>query len=104
MRMTGELREFLDHLQSRRPEDLPAVVRTIRLLAERGNRIRMPHSRPLGEGLFELRVSLREGARRITYCFTGQRTVVLLTTFRKQRQVEHREVARARQVKQRVEE
>lgn len=56
----------------------------------------MPLSRPLGEGLFELRVDVAEEARRITYRFAPDRRIVLLTTFRKQRQIERGEVERAR--------
>jgi len=46
----------------------------------------------------ELRFSLGSMARRITYRFTQDGRIVLLTTFRKQRQNERVEVARARQV------
>ena len=60
----------------------------------------MPLSRSLGDGLFELRFSLGATARRITYRFTSDGRIVLLTTFRKQRHNEWTEVARARQVAQ----
>ena len=58
----------------------------------------MPLSRPLGGGLFELRFSAEGVARRITYWHADWRPglIVPLTTFRKQRQVERREVVRAR--------
>jgi len=56
----------------------------------------MPHSRSLGEGLFELRFYLDRIAQRITYFFAGGRRIVLLTEFRKQRMSEHGEIARAR--------
>jgi hypothetical protein len=65
-------------------------------LAERGPDLRMPHSRPLDRGLFELRFTCEGAARRITYYFDHERRVITLTTFRKQRQREEREVARAR--------
>jgi len=58
----------------------------------------MPLSRSLGEGLFELRLSLGTTARRITYRFTQDGRIVLLTTFRKQRQNERAQVVRATQV------
>ena len=64
-------------------------------LAERGPALRMPHSRPLGDGLFELRFTCEAMARRITYWFAPGRVAVTLTTFRKQRQNEQREVTRA---------
>lgn len=57
---------------------------------------RMPLSRSLGDGLFELRFTLGPTARRITYRFTKDGRIVLLTTFRKQRNNERAEIARAR--------
>ncbi|MCP3854503.1 MAG: type II toxin-antitoxin system RelE/ParE family toxin [Actinomycetia bacterium] len=84
-------------------EDLSAkefavVLAHVERLSERGNRLRMPASRSLGDGLFELRFDLGRVARRITYFFvpdTEQR-IALLTTFRKQRQNERAEVRPAR--------
>lgn len=64
-----------------------------------GSAARMPLSRSLGEGLFELRFTLGPTARRITYRFKNGR-IVLLTTFRKQRDNERAQVARARRVAQ----
>lgn len=58
----------------------------------------MPHSRALGEGLFELRFDMARRAWRITYWFTPTRAIVLLTTFRKQRNNEQPEIRRARAV------
>lgn len=58
----------------------------------------MPMSRSLGGGLFELRFTLGRTARRITYRFTGDGRIVLLTTFHKQRQNERGEISRARQI------
>jgi len=65
-------------------------------IAALGSSARMPLSKGLGEGLFELRFSLGPTARRITYRFTKDGRIVLLTTFRKQRQNERAEIARAR--------
>ena len=64
--------------------------------AERGATLRMPHSRALGEGLFELRFYMEHVAERITYFFAGQQRIVLLTEFHKQRMNERAEVERAR--------
>ena len=44
----------------------------------------VPTWKSLGDGLFELRFTLGPTARRITYRFTKDGRVVLLTTFRKQ--------------------
>ena len=51
--------------------------------------------RPLGEGLCELRFTCEGTARRVTHYIDVQRKIITLTTFRKQRQNERREVARA---------
>ena len=78
------------------PQDTKIVQRMILMLEERGNTLRMPHSRPLGSGLFELRFDVRHGtvAQRITYFFDND--VVAITTFRKTRQIEADQIARAR--------
>ncbi|MCP4961715.1 MAG: type II toxin-antitoxin system RelE/ParE family toxin [Actinomycetia bacterium] len=73
------------------------VLAHIDRLAERGNQLRMPASRSLGDGLFELRFDLGRTARRITYWFAPEQRVVLLSVFRKQRQNERSEVRRARE-------
>lgn len=65
-------------------------------LAERGPALRMPHSRALGDGLFELRFRCESTDRRITYYFETPRQAITLTTFHKTRQAEQREVRRAR--------
>jgi phage-related protein len=65
-------------------------------LAFIGSMLRMPHSRSLGGGLFELRFDLDRVAWRISYFFTAPRRIVLLTVFRKQRQNERNEIERAR--------
>jgi putative component of toxin-antitoxin plasmid stabilization module len=77
-------------------EEWDRTVVVIDRLAELGSSARMPMSRGLGDGLFELRFTLGPTARRITYRFTKSGTIILLTTFRKQRNNERREIARAR--------
>lgn len=72
------------------------VVVVIDRLAELGSTARMPFSRSLGNGLFELRFTLGPTARRVTYRFTRDGRIVLLTAFRKQRNNERVEIARAR--------
>jgi hypothetical protein len=65
-------------------------------LRDHGPALRMPHSRSLSGGLFELRFSCEGVARRITYHFDAPRRAITLTTFRKQRQADQREMTRAR--------
>ena len=81
--------------------EFATVVAAVERLAKDGNRPRFPASRAQGDGLFELRVGLDRVARRITFYFADNRRIVLLTTFRKQRQSERAEVRRARRAMRR---
>jgi hypothetical protein len=90
--------EVVDWMESLPTEDWDRTVVVIDRLAELGPSARMPLSKSLGDGLFELRFTLGGTARRITYRFTKAGRVVLLTTFRKQRSNERSEIARARKV------
>lgn len=76
--------------------DRAAVDRTVERLAEQGNQLRMPHSKSLGDGLYELRFTCEGVARRITYVFEPDRHTFHLTTFRKQHQNERAQILRAR--------
>lgn len=78
------------------PTGKASADRAIENLAVRGNLLRMPHSRALGEGLYELRFHCETVNRRITYVFAPERRAITLTTFRKQRNNERAEVLRAR--------
>ena len=78
-------------------KDRATADRAFERLADSGPALRMPHARPLGEGLFELRFTCEGTARRVTYYTDPPRRIITLTTFRKQRQQERREVTRARQ-------
>jgi len=42
-------------LDERTPQQFKSIVKEIKLLERCGNMLRLPHSRALGEGLFELR-------------------------------------------------
>lgn len=74
------------------------TVVVIDRIAALGSSARMPLSKSLGDGLFELRFTLGPTARRITYRFTKDGRLILLTTFRKQRNNERTEITRARKV------
>ena len=78
------------------PAGKAATDRIIERLASQGNMLRMPHSRSLDGGLYELRFSCENVNQRITYVFDPDRKAVTLTTFHKQRQNERAEVLRAR--------
>jgi hypothetical protein len=88
--------EVVDWMDTLDDDEWDRTVVVIERLAALGPSARMPLSRSLGEGLFELRFTLGPTARRITYRFTKDGRAILLTTFRKQRNNERGEIARAR--------
>lgn len=57
----------------------------------------MPHTRPMGEGLFELRLKAAEGIARIFYCtMVGKKIVVLHQFIKKTDKTTPRELETAR--------
>ena len=90
------VREFLDGLSKMAR---PRVYAVLAMLEELGNRLLLPRSRALGEGLHELRIGHPEGPFRIIYCFQPGRRIVLLHAFVKRTQQTPKEdldLARAR--------
>lgn len=70
------------------------------LLEEFGLDLRMPHSRAMAGGLFELRPTGKEGIARIFYCTQlGKRIIVLHSFIKKTKETPKREleIARKRQ-------
>ncbi len=59
-----------------------------------GNDLRLPHSKPLGEGLFELRE--RKYGYRVYYGFKGQCLIILLAAGNKRSQERDIKIARER--------
>jgi phage-related protein len=69
------------------PEGIRAdYVRLTSLMMENGADLRMPHSRAMGNGLFELRPKGSEGIGRVFYCTQVGQTIVMLHTFIKKTQ------------------
>jgi len=93
VKLSDEVEEWFIGLK---PSDRAKAQAVIDRLAAQGNQLRMPLSRALGDGLFELRFGCEGVERRITYTFDPIRQIFTLTTFRKTRQNEAREIARAR--------
>jgi len=68
------------------------------LLEEFDLELRMPHSRTMGDGLFELRPRGREGIARVFYCMKIGRRIVMLHSFvKKTNETPKRELDIARQ-------
>lgn len=69
------------------PKDILAdYLRLADLLTEFGADLRLPHSRAMGSGLFELRPRGREGIARVFYCMQVGRVIVILHSFVKKTQ------------------
>lgn len=67
------------------------------LMEEHGADLRLPHSRAMGEGLFELRCKGSEGIGRAFYCTMVGREIVILHSFiKKTQETPDRELKMAR--------
>ncbi|TAN03289.1 MAG: type II toxin-antitoxin system RelE/ParE family toxin [Rhodanobacteraceae bacterium] len=80
------------------PIDVVAdFARLAELLAEHGPSLRLPHSRTLGDGLFELGPRGRSGIGRALYCFlVGKRIVVVHAFIKKTQETPDKELKLAR--------
>ena len=83
------------------PVDIHAdFLRLAGLMQEYGVDLRLPHSRAMGKGLFELRCKGREGIGRAFYCMLVGRRIVILHGFIKKTQAtpdKELQIARKRQ-------
>ncbi len=69
------------------PADIYAdFLRLAGLIQDYGADLRLPHSRAMGKGLFELRCKGREGIGRAFYCMRLGRRIVILHGFIKKTQ------------------
>jgi phage-related protein len=72
-------------------------LRLIGLMEDHGADLRMPHSRAMGRGLFELRCKGQEGIGRAFYCTMVNREIVVLHGFiKKTQETPERELTIAR--------
>lgn len=62
------------------------MLRTISLLADNGPDLRKPCSKPLGDGIFELRAKVGSDISRVLYFFIVGRRVILTNGFIKKTQ------------------
>lgn|SRR3990167_6040882 len=70
-----KLQNWLDEL----PIGLQAsFAKLTELLIEFGANLRLPHSKAMGNGLFELRPKAKEGIARIFYCMTYKQKIIFL--------------------------
>lgn len=75
--------EFLKELE---PKMQAKMLRVIKLLEENGADLREPYSKPLGDGIFELRAQVGTDISRVLYFFIIGQRVILTNGFVKKTQ------------------
>ena len=88
-----------DWLNKLTKQQLKTVAKELRLLGLCGNKLKMPHSKPLGNGLFELR-EYSYGLR-LYYVFDKNREITVLHTGDKDSQ--ENDIEKARQILKKLE-
>ena len=73
-----------EFIKSQQPQARAKIVHLINLLEIHGNILNMPHSKQLGNNLYELRIHGKQEIR-ILYYF-NKRNIILLHAFKKQTQ------------------
>lgn len=69
------------------PDSLLArYARLTNLMREHGMNIGMPHTKAMGDGLFELRLKGKEGIARVFYCAILRKEILMLHVFIKKTQ------------------
>lgn len=69
---------FLDSLDGKMRAK---ALHELSILEEFGNQLREPHSKPLGDGLFELRIKFAHDISRIFYFFVVDNKIILTNGF-----------------------
>lgn len=91
-------KEFLDELEQENEELWKQAVGLIRGLKNRKFH-EMPYSRPLANGLFEIRPRAGKHICRINYCFGKDQKIILLNGFVKNdKKTQKREIRKARKL------
>lgn len=75
-----------DFIESQDEKMQAKILRELDMLQALGTDLRLPHSRPLGDGLFELRISSKGNISRIIYFHFEKNKFVLLHGFVKKTQ------------------
>lgn len=51
------------------------------VMVERGPNLGLPHTRAMGDGLFEIRIKGQEGIARVFYCTERNKQIIMLHSF-----------------------
>ncbi len=85
------IEKWLDKLTK---DQLKSLAKEIMMLEQVGNELKLPHSKALGKGLFELRE--RRFGLRVYYGFRGESVVIMLAVGNKKSQEKDIAIARKR--------
>ena len=77
------VKDFLDSLNVKMRAKL---LMEIKLLEEKGTLLREPYSKPLGDGIFELRAKVGTDISRVLYFFYYEGRIILTNVFTKKTQ------------------
>lgn len=92
------VKEFLDSLDVKMRAKM---VRTIQILQQNGNELREPYSKPLADGIFELRAKVGSDISRVLYFFIVGKTIILTNGFiKKTQKTPKEEIERAKSYRQ----
>ena len=85
------------------PKGILANFLRVELIEEFGPDLGRPHTAPLGDGLFEIRVKGREGIGRSVFCvLRDKKIVILLTVIKKTEKIPKRQIDIVKKRKQEV--
>ena len=73
-----------DFIETQPPKMNAKIYRTIDLLEEKGPMLRMPYSKRLKDGIFELRVDVGSDSTRVLYFFIEGKKIILTHGFVKE--------------------
>ena len=75
-----------DFINSQNVKMRAQIYRTLELLEEHGNTLRMPHSEHLDDGIFQIRAQIGSDIARVLYFFVVGRNIILTNGFIKKTQ------------------
>lgn len=79
------------------------MLKLLELMQKHGANLGAPHTKPLGDGLFEIRAKAREGIGRSMFCYLAGEEIVILSVFvKKTNKIPRHELATARKRLQEV--
>lgn len=93
--LLDSVEKFIEDLTEK---EVAKVIRTIELLEEFENKLGMPHSKHIDDGLLELRIRGKREIR-IFYCFNKNKAILLHACIKKTQKAPERELNKARTAK-----